>query len=173
MNNLCEMSPSTTSDDLQMIDLSISELPNGTLESDSDFHLEETGWLITNPVELKELALMIINFSTEPERYIVLGGAGNEFSIDVCTGPMATRTTVQSIYIDLFSTYMPCSITRPTSPTIEVVAVLPDASYLIALLFLITGAMRCELTVTHPVDKLGNTLNKWDEVVKSVFDVCV
>lgn len=119
---------------------------------------------------MTELVSALEVMNPDVPRYSVLGAEGPEFFVDICTGPMHTRSILTTLHIE-FSPEAPetswmASEYLPKALTIR----LPDPSFMVALLALLGGALGNGLEVMHPLDACGNCFDGWAECVKAFSD---
>lgn len=96
--------------------------------------------------------------------YPVLGAEGAEFFVDVCSGPMVDRLIHRTIHVSFEDSQVGGYFNTITENAEETIR-LPNASHLIAFLFLLSAALRAEMKVLHPLDFNGNYLPGWHEAI--------
>lgn len=94
--------------------------------------------------------------------YPILGSEADNFFIQICRGPdFIGREIVKTIHINIAP-----SITRIGSPNaVEVCLVIPDASYLIALVALLEKSLGVNAQIHPPLSDNGDFYPDWDTAI--------
>lgn len=126
--------------------------------------------LIANLTDMTELVSALGVMNPDVPRYPVLGAEGPEFFVDICTGPMPSRSILNTLHIE-FSLEVPETPWKaPEYLTKALTIRLPDPSFMVALLALLGGALGNGLEVMHPLDACGNYFDGCAECVKAFSD---
>lgn len=102
--------------------------------------------------------------------YPVLGAEGTHFFIELAAGPLESRQILKTIHVEIrrkgYDQLAPqnsiCVVGN------EIAIILPDESFLIALVGLFQSALKTSASILHPLDSSGNFLPGWNDAVIAV-----
>lgn len=118
---------------------------------------------------LGELVVRVINNHRDSGAYPVLGAEGDQFFVEISSGAMESRIIHNTLYIN-FEFIAGSGNTDGLAVSPEMNINLPDASYLVALLSLLSAALGNEAKILHPLDPLGNYLVGWQQTLTTVSE---